>query len=93
MTDRPAPDLTEIPREELVSDLADSIEDAAVCEFALDRKIFNYPSGDVWPRLKSNLHFVEVITSELKRRRRAELSCGEALLGPALSRDGLDGLR
>ncbi len=93
MTNQPAPDISKIPRDELVSDLADSIEDTAVCEFALEIKVFSYPSGDVWPRLKSNLHFIEVISSELKRRRRAELNSGEALLGPALSRDGLDGLR
>jgi hypothetical protein len=61
-------DITTIPKETLEKDLQDSKKDISVCQLALDNEIDSYSGGSVKERLKTNKHFVEVITNELNRR-------------------------
>ncbi len=88
MGNQPTPKLADIPRSDLVTDLVDSIEDAAVCEFALEAQIFTYSGGNVFQRLQCNRRFIEVISAELSRRRKEELRTGESLIGGALATGG-----
>lgn len=62
-------DITTIPQEELEKDLADSLTDIRICEFALLQSITSYSGGAVKDRLEKNKYFVKVITAELERRR------------------------
>ena len=60
--------ISEIPEEELRSDLEDSYQDVIHCEAALKLGITSYSGGSVQSRLDANKHFIEVITAELSRR-------------------------
>jgi hypothetical protein len=60
--------ITTIPTNELLDDLADSQSDIKVCQLALTHRIETYSGGLVQERLDKNRHFVKVITAELERR-------------------------
>lgn len=61
-------DITTIPQTELEKDLADSLADIRMCEFALLQGVTTYSGGAVEDRLEKNKYFVKVITAELERR-------------------------
>lgn len=63
-------DITTIPTSELISDLADSLNDIYVCKTALALNVTSYGAdGDsVQHRLDANKYFVKVITAELEKR-------------------------
>jgi hypothetical protein len=63
-------DITTIPTFKLEEDLQESRADIGACEFALSQGVTSYSGGSVEERLKSNKHFVEVISKELNRRQR-----------------------
>ena len=68
-------DITTIPTDTLEKDLRESENDISICQLALDNGINNYSGGLVEERLKSNRHFVDVITKELGRRKERTDEC------------------
>ena len=64
-------DIQTMSTDELYGDLLDSQADIRTCELALLHGIKTYSGGSVQLRLDTNKLFVEVITSELQRRKAA----------------------
>lgn len=62
-------DIKTLSDKELEKDLLDSHEDIEICTFSLLNGITKYSGGSVQKRLDDNKYFVEVITTELNRRK------------------------
>jgi len=60
---------TKISDDRLKQDLTDSYKDIIDCTVALKNGVTQYSGGSVQERLTHNMHFVKVITAEIKRRK------------------------
>lgn len=60
--------IEQIPNEELLTDLRESIEDVELCYKALAVGITQYDGGSVRYRLGTNVQIIQVIKEELNRR-------------------------
>jgi hypothetical protein len=61
-------DIAKIPMQELLDDLAESVDDIRVCQMALSQGITQYSGGEVQRRLDVNLGIKEKIEKEILRR-------------------------
>jgi len=61
-------EITEIPTEELETDLRESLQDIQACEAGLACGLVESCGTPIQTRLEHNKYFVKVITAELKRR-------------------------
>ena len=62
-------DLNAMPKKELQKDLEESREDVANCMSALAVGVTLYSGGSVQERLDVNVRIIEIITTELARRK------------------------
>lgn len=60
--------ITEIPQDELLKDLEETISDISTCEIALSLGVESYSGGKVQERLEVNKRIKEKIEAEIKRR-------------------------